>query len=158
LIAFRGEALTEHYTPGVPAFEIGKDGLSVVLVGMDGGGPADNAAAWAAGLARRERARLVLVYVEPIASASYWTPVMAASAVDAALAFVAELRCNARELLDPQGIRWDVVHHRGDVAHGLEAVAEERMADCIVVGRSRRGGSVARTLINLATRPVVVIP
>ncbi len=148
--------------PGVSAFEIGKDGLGVVLVGVDGGGPADNAAAWAAGLARRERAKLVLVYVEPITSPSYWTPVIAAGAVEAALAFVGELRRNAREFLEPQGVRWDVVHHRGEPAHGLEAVAEERRADCIVVGRSHDGsrglGSVTRTLINLATRPVVVIP
>ena len=40
-------------------------------------------------------------------------------------------------------------------------VAEEVRADCIVVGRSHDGGalgSVARTLINLATRPVVIVP
>jgi nucleotide-binding universal stress UspA family protein len=53
------------------------------------------------------------------------------------------------------------VHHRGEPAHGLETVAEERRADCIVVGRSHDGGalgSVAKSLINLAHRPVVVIP
>jgi nucleotide-binding universal stress UspA family protein len=59
-------------------------------------------------------------------------------------------------------VRWEVVHHRGDAAHGLEAIAEELRADCIVIGRSHDGtgalGSVARTLINLATRPVVVVP
>jgi nucleotide-binding universal stress UspA family protein len=146
---------------GSAGFEIGKDGLAVIMVGVDGGDPASNAAAWAAGLARRERARLVLVYVEPLTSASYWTPVIAAGAIDAGMAFVDEIRRSAAQYLAPQGIRWDVVHHRGDPARGLEAVAEEVRADCIVVGRSHRGGglgSVAKTLINLATRPVVVIP
>lgn len=142
-------------------FEIGKDGLAVIMVGIDGGDPAINAAAWAAGLARRERAKLVLVYVEPLTSAAYWTPVMAAGAVDAGVAFVDELRENAAQFLAPQGVRWEVVHYRGEPAHSLEAVAEELRADCIVVGRSHAGGtlgSVAKSLINLATRPVVVIP
>jgi nucleotide-binding universal stress UspA family protein len=144
-----------------PGFEIGKDGLAVIMVGVDGGDPAINAAAWAAGLARRERARLVLVYVEPLTSPAYWTPIIAAGAIDAGVAFVDELRRNAAEYFGSQGVRWEVVHYRGEPAHGLEAVAEEVRADCIVVGRSSgRGavGSVAKTLINLATRPVVVIP
>ena len=144
-----------------PGFEIGKDGLAVIMVGVDGGDPAINAAAWAAGLARRERARLVLVYVEPLIRMGYWTPIVAAGAIEAGVAFVDELRRTAAEYFGSQGIRWDVVHHRGEPAHGLEAVAEEIRADCIVVGRSHSGGtlgSVAKALINLTTRPVVVIP
>jgi nucleotide-binding universal stress UspA family protein len=143
-------------------FEIGKDGLAVVVVGVDGGDPAINAAAWAAGLARRERARLVLVYVEPLTSPGYWTPVPFGDALDAGAAFVDELRHNAELFLESQGVRWEVVHHRGDAAHSLEAIPEDLRADCIVIGRSHAGagvlGSVARTLINLATRPVVVVP
>jgi len=144
-----------------PGFEIGKDGLAVIMAGVDGGDPAINAAAWAAGLARRERARLVLVYVEPLIRMGYWTPIVAAGAIEAGVAFVDELRRTAAEYFGSQGIRWDVVHHRGEPAHGLEAVAEEIRADCIVVGRSHSGGtlgSVAKALINLTTRPVVVIP
>jgi nucleotide-binding universal stress UspA family protein len=143
-------------------FEIGKDGLSVILVGVDGGGPAMNAAAWAAGLARRERARLVLVYVEPPTSSGYWLPVPLPGTVSAGAAFVDELRGNAARYFENQDVSWEVVHHWGDAAHGLESVAEQLRADCVVVGRSHDGGgalgSVARTLINLATRPVVVVP
>jgi nucleotide-binding universal stress UspA family protein len=142
-------------------YEIGKDGLAVIMVGVDGSDPAMNAAAWAAGLARRERARLVLVYVEPLTRGGYWTPMVLAGAIEAGAAYVDELRRAAAEYLTPQGIRWEIVHHRGEPAHGLEAVAEEVRADCIVVGRSHGGGglgSVAKALINLATRPVVVIP
>jgi nucleotide-binding universal stress UspA family protein len=142
-------------------FELGKDGLSVILVGVDGGGPGINAAAWAAGMARREKARLVLVYVEPLANPAYWTPNPVAEVAEAEVAFVDELKANADRFLTPQRVQWEVVHHRGDPAHGLESVAEELRADCIVVGRSHDGGalgSVARTLINLATRPVVIVP
>lgn len=144
-------------------FEIGKDGLAVIVVGVDGGGPSINAAAWAAGLARRERARLVLVYVEPLTSnPAFWAPVPLGEITDAGAAFVDELRRNAAKFLESQDVVWEIVHHRGDAAHGLEAVAEEMRADCIVIGRSHDGagalGSAARTLINLATRPVVVVP
>lgn len=135
--------------------EAGKDGLAVIVVGVDGGVRAQHAAAWASGLARRERALLVVVYVEPLGSAAYWSPIGMATAAEAANAFVAELRQLAVRYLDAAGISWELVHYRGDPAHGLEAVAEDRRADCIVVGR---GGGVAKSLINDARRPVVVVP
>lgn len=136
-------------------FEIGKDGLAVIVVGVDGGDRALHAAAWASGLARRERARLVLVYVEVITGPAYWSPIGMASAAEAASAFVEEMRQAAAAYLDATGVQWELVHYRGDPAHGLETVAEDRRADCIVVGR---GGGVARSLVNDARRPVVVVP
>jgi nucleotide-binding universal stress UspA family protein len=135
--------------------EIAKDGLAVIVVGVDGGERALHAAAWASGLARRERARLVLVYVESITSPAYWSPIGIATAAEAATAFVDELHRAAAAYLDPAGVPWELVHCRGNAAHGLEAVAEDRRADCIVVGR---GSGVARSLVNDARRPVVVIP
>jgi nucleotide-binding universal stress UspA family protein len=143
------------------AFEIGKDGLAVIIVGIDGGSPALNAAAWAAGLARRERARLVLVFMEPVASPAYWTPIALTGAAEVSTEFVDELRNSAARHLKSQDVSWTVEHRRGDAATGLEAIAEEHRADCIVIGRSHEGGSmgsVAKALINLATRPVVVVP
>jgi nucleotide-binding universal stress UspA family protein len=135
--------------------EIAKDGLAVIVVGVDGGDRALHAAAWASGLARRERARLVLVYVESITSSAYWSPIGMATAAETANAFVEELHRAAAAYLDPAGVSWELVHCRGNPAHGLEAVAEDRRADCIVVGR---GGGVARSLVNDARRPVVVVP
>ncbi|HEX2133119.1 MAG TPA: universal stress protein [Actinophytocola sp.] len=139
----------------MPGFESGKDGLAVIVVGIDGGDRAQNAAAWATGLARRERARLVLVYVEPLTSPAYWSPIGMATAAEAAAEFVQELRESAERYLDAVGVRWELVHYRGDPAHGLEAVAEDRRADCIVVGR---GSGVPKTLVAGARRPVVVVP
>ncbi|HEY7597863.1 MAG TPA: universal stress protein [Actinophytocola sp.] len=136
-------------------FEIGKDGLAVIVVGVDGGDRALHAAAWASGLARRERALLVLVYVEALAGPAYWSPLGMATAAEAASEYVAELHQAASAYLDQSGVQWELVHYRGDPAHGLEAVAEDRRADCIVVGR---GGGVTRSLVNDARRPVVVVP
>jgi nucleotide-binding universal stress UspA family protein len=139
----------------MPGFEIGKDGLAVIVVGIDGGDRAHHATAWATGLARRERARLVLVYVEPLTSPAYWSPFGMATAAEAASELVQELRQTAAQYLDAAGIRWELVHYRGDPAQGLETIAEDRRADCIVVGR---GGDVPRTLVSEARRPVVVVP
>ncbi|MGH3880700.1 MAG: universal stress protein [Actinophytocola sp.] len=135
--------------------EVSKDGLAVIVVGIDGSDRALHAAAWASGLARRERALLVLVYVEALGRPAYWSPIGMAGAAEAAGEFVDELRRAATSYLDPTGVRWELVHYRGDPAHGLEIVAEDRRADCIVVGR---GGGVARSLVNDARRPVVVVP
>ena len=145
-----------------PAFEIGKDGITVVVTGIDGSPSSLHAAACAGGLARREKALLVLVYVEPLGSPAYWSPLSMAGASQAALDYVEELRDEAERYLSPTGVRWRLVHHRGDPAGGLETVAEQFRADCIVVGRSRHTGgllgSVPRTLIQDAARPVVVVP
>ena len=44
-------------------FELGTDGPMVVLTGVDGSRTSMRAAAYAAGLARRQQSRLVVVYV-----------------------------------------------------------------------------------------------
>lgn len=147
---------------GPAGFEIGKDGLGTIVVGNDDSPTALHAGAWAAGLARRELALLLIVYVEPTAALAYWSPVGMAAAVDTASALVAQLHEQARQRLDGTGIRWRMLHGRGDPAAVLEAVAEQHRADCIVVGRSRRRGgllgSVPRALLTRAARPVVVVP
>jgi nucleotide-binding universal stress UspA family protein len=137
-------------------YEAGKDGLAVIVVGVDGTSSALHAAAWASGLARRERARLVFVYVEPLSGTAYWSPFGMATAAESAGELVGELRRTITEYLGSVGVRWELVHHRGDPAHGLEKVAEEVHADCVVIGRG--GGGVAKYLINDARRPVVVVP
>jgi nucleotide-binding universal stress UspA family protein len=137
-------------------YEIGMDGLAVIVVGVDGTPTALHAAAWASGLARRERARLVFVYVEPLTSPAYWSPFGMATAAEAAGEVVGELRRTITDYLGNVGVRWELVHRRGDPGHGLEKVAEEVHADCVVVGRG--SGGVAKYLINDARRPVVVVP
>lgn len=149
-------------TPGSAGFEIGKDGVGAIVVGYDGSPPAMHAAAWAAGLARRERGLLLIVYVEVLSSPAYWTAMGTAAANDAGAEYVRELRDETGPLLDERGISWEILHGQGEPAMVLEAIAEQRRADCIVVGKSRkRGGllgTVPKSLLSRATRPVVVVP
>lgn len=143
-------------------FEIGKDGVGTIVVGYDGSPPSVHAAAWASGLARRERGLLVVVYVESLSSPAYWTPLSGAAATGVGEDFVRELREQAGPLLTERGVAWEVVLGQGEPAMVLEAVAEEHRADCIVVGKSRRRGgllgSVPKSLLSRASRPVVVVP
>lgn len=53
-------------------FEIGKDGTGLLVVGFDGSGPSRNALAYAAGLARRDNAALLIAFVETLTSATLW--------------------------------------------------------------------------------------
>src|SRR5258708_37757539 len=48
-------------------FEVGAGGIAAILVGTDDSVTATRAAWYAAGLARRQRARLIAVYVLPMA-------------------------------------------------------------------------------------------
>ncbi|WP_344476810.1 universal stress protein [Nonomuraea monospora] len=137
-------------------FEIGKDGAGLLVVGFDGSGPSRNALAYAAGLARRDNAALLVAFVESLNSASLWffagSPIIPDSASDLAGELHDELR--------GAGVPWQFVSLRGDPARALETLADSHMADGIVVGRSRSPwrGSVAAHLARRSHRTVLIVP
>ena len=63
-------------------FELGTDGPSAILVGVDDSVTAARAAWYAAGLARRQGARIISVYVAPLGSIPLASP-MGATALAA---------------------------------------------------------------------------
>ncbi|MCX4529452.1 MULTISPECIES: universal stress protein [unclassified Streptomyces] len=153
--------MTEHVNTG---FERGTDGPKVILAGIDGSESSLRAAAYAAGLARRQNALLALVYVQPVmaAGASLGAPVAGATE-EIAAGIVTEIREAAERLKGIFDVRWEFHTFRGDPYAGLVSAAEELTADAVVVGASEQAGhrivgSVAVRLVKAGRWPVTVVP
>lgn len=158
--------LVEEYgpawSPGV--FERGTDGPRVILAGIDGSPTAMRAGAYAAGLARRQRSRLVVVFV---AAPSLWTgmsPGPAAAAQEQLFdEVISDLRDQIRERALEIAVPVTFVVRRGDAFGELRDAATEIHADMVVVGASEQAGhrlvgSVAARLVRAGRWPVTVVP
>ena len=149
------------------AFELGTDGPMVILVGIDDSVTSLRAGAYAAGLARRQGARLVCVYVEqPSAMYGAVAGAGAAAVAEQERAFTqtaADLKRRIEEGAADRGVRITFVVAAGDPYHELRRVADEVRADAVVVGAStsaghRLVGSLAVRLVKAGRWPVTVVP
>ncbi|MFI7195134.1 universal stress protein [Nocardia nova] len=138
------------------------DGSKVVLVGVDDSVSSWRAAAYAAGVARREDALLVMVYIRPIVMVTgpYGSVDVSPDHSQSILSHITE---NARYAVGRGVLRWQFVVSRGDPANGLIHAADRYKADTVVVGMSRTRwsrfvGSVSSTLVKTARWPVTVVP
>ena len=145
-------------------FERGTDGPKVIVVGVDGSDSSLRAAAYAAGLARRQRALLAIVYVQPVMAAGAAMGVPVAEATDEiAEELVAYIRDSTERLKGIFEVRWEFHTFRGDPYSGLVKAADDLKADAVVVGASEQAGhriigSVAIRLVKTGRWPVTVVP
>jgi nucleotide-binding universal stress UspA family protein len=147
-------------------FELGTDGPSAILVGVDDSVTGLRAAAYAAGLARRQRARVIAVYVAPVGSmalASPAGPAVIAAENEAYDEIAKELAARADAMSRELGISATFILAHGDPYHEITRVAMETRADALVVGASLKAGhrlmgSLAVRLVRAGKWPVTVVP
>jgi nucleotide-binding universal stress UspA family protein len=148
-------------------FELGTDGPTALVVGVDGSETSLRAAAYAAGLARRQHARLVVVYARRRPAGVVTIADTSGIAVRGVLEAQDEVELELREALRAHGSGWrfdaELVVREGDPLTVLCEVAREVRADAVVVGSSmsrghRIAGSLAVRLVRAARWPVTVVP
>jgi nucleotide-binding universal stress UspA family protein len=152
---------------GENTFELGTDGPTAILVGSDGSNTAARAGWYAAGLARRQHARVVVVYVAPeITMASALPAAGAGLAVAQQEAFDqigADMRRRTAEVAEELGVDITFIQAHGDPYTELNRIADEIRADAVVVGASEKAGhrligSLAVRLVRASKWPVTVVP
>jgi nucleotide-binding universal stress UspA family protein len=148
-------------------FELGTDGPHAIVVGVDGSPTSLRAAAYAAGLARRQHTRLIAVYARTSPTTLITLADHSGVATNAMLAAQDELERQLRAEMTKQSRIWGVdaelLVRAGDPLTVLAGVAKERRADALIVGASsgvghRIAGSLAIRLVRYARWPVTVVP
>ncbi|HKT05264.1 MAG TPA: universal stress protein [Rugosimonospora sp.] len=146
-----------------PRFELGTDGPKVLVVGVDGSTTSLRAGAYAGGLARRQGAHLVIVYVARTAALVDLAPGGAAAARQLTDEIGDDLRRQIDTLAPTLGISYTFRVESGDPYTEIVRVADEVSADGVLVGASmqaghRFAGSIAIRLVKAGRWPVTVVP
>ena len=144
-------------------FELGTDGPSLILAAIDGSDTSMRAGAYAAGLARRQGAKVVCVYVGQIAGLAAGVPSAVGALIQMHDSVARNLRAQIEERTPRLGVEVIFIERRGDPYTEITRVADEMRVDAVIVGRSsQRGhrffGSLAVRLVRDARWPVTVVP
>jgi nucleotide-binding universal stress UspA family protein len=151
----------------VSRFELGTDGPMVVLTAVDGSRTSLRAAAYAAGLARRQGSRLVVVYVAgggAIGGLAGLSPGSAAAVAVSAREYGEQLREQALRTAEHMGIPpFEFLTTEGDPYNEIVRIAKQVRADTVVIGASESAGhrligSLAVRLVRAGLWPVTVVP
>lgn len=121
------------------------------------------AGAYAAGLARRQHARIVCLYVRSARSTASLSPALAGPVHEAQDAVAAEIREVLQEGVERLGIDVTFMERIGSPLSEIARVADELRVDAVVVGASTQAGhrfvgAIATRLVRIARWPVTVVP
>jgi nucleotide-binding universal stress UspA family protein len=140
-----------------------RPGAPVLLVGIDGSDTSLRAGAYAAGLATRQRARLVCLYVRTYSVAAG----VGIAAVPSIQKAHDDIASELREMLETQsariGISAEFVEREGSPFAEIVRLAKELPADAVIVGASTKAGhrfvgSLAVHLVRSSQWPITVVP
>jgi len=145
------------------AFERGTDGPRVIVAAVDGSTTSLRAAAYAAGLARRQSAELVVIFVISVTAMGGLMPEAAVALSESQLEIAEELRHQVEEGAARAGIRARFVKTKGDAYTQISRICGEVLADAVIVGAStsaghRIVGSLGVRLVRAGRWPVTVVP
>ena len=138
----------------------------MILVGVDDTTTSLRAASYAGGLARRQGAKVTVVFVAPIASLGAATPggaELAAAQRESVRQTADSLRHRAEEGARDLGIPLTFIVAEGDAYAEIRRIADEIRADAVVIGASTKAGhrligSLAVRLVRAGRWPVTVVP
>ena len=139
------------------------DGPRLVLVGVDGSDTSMRAGAYAAGLTRRQNARLVVLYVRTTSPLIAASPAAVSAMREATDSVANELRDLVKVQAANLGIDATFVDREGNPFTEIVRLADELRADAVVIGASSKAGhrfvgSLAVHLVKAARWPVTVVP
>ncbi|MFJ9028288.1 universal stress protein [Streptomyces sp. NPDC102274] len=141
-------------------FELGCDGPSVLVVGIDGSDTSWRAMYYAFGLARRQHSTVIAVFVVTTAVAFDGTPMLS---YQGGIELGAELGHAVKALADEYHVTAHFMCLTGDPVLTLSEVAAEQRADAVIIGASRSFGhrffgSKAVRTVRRRPCPVTVVP
>jgi nucleotide-binding universal stress UspA family protein len=144
-------------------FELGTDGPHSILVGVDGSETSLRAGSYAAGLARRQGAEVIVLFVHTPPGAGILSAGLIEVQREAQVAVVAELKVEVEHNAKLLGVRFTFHERHGNPYVELVRLADELRVDAVVIGASMRAGhrlvgSLATRLVRDARWPVTVVP
>lgn len=135
----------------------------LVVVGVDGSETSLRAGAYALGVARRQDARVVALFVHTVSGLAAAAPGAIAAMNQTSRDVAAELRVNVAEQSERWNVQASFVERQGNPFTELVALATDLHADAVIVGASTQAGhrlvgSLAVHLVRAARWPVTVVP
>lgn len=144
-------------------FELGSDGPTRILLGVDGSETSLRATAYAIGLARRQGSELIALFVHSTANLSANIAATAGIALQSSAAVADDLEERLTTVTADLGVVITFLRRQGNPYLELVRAAEQLHVDAVVVGASGKAGhrivgSLAGHLVRDAKWPVTVVP